>query len=62
VQIGDPMLTTGALMGFGAADFTTEQTQSRLITNVSLALPERLGFEVQPTLYMSCGVVFQKPL
>ena len=49
-------------MGFGAADFTTEQTQSRLITNVSLALPERLGFEVQPTLYMSCGVVFQKPL
>lgn len=58
-KIGDTMITTGWLMGFGNADFEPERLARSLVNNRTK--PRMLERDPQERLYVSCALVLRRP-
>ena len=59
-KIGDTMITTGWLMGFGNGDFTAERLRAKLLNNVTSS--RVLDSDPQERLYVSCALVLRRPM
>ena len=59
-KIGDGMIATGWLMGFGVGDFTADHLSAKLVNDVTNTT--EVALSPAERVYISCALVLRRPI